>query len=163
MMYLWMKYLHVIGIFGFLLAHGASASVSFALRRKQNLERVRALLELSAHSYGLMYISLLILLISGIISAFMGSWWSSGWIWASLVLLIVIIGAMAGMGSRFYGGARKAAGLPYFERGKNQPPLETSDPVTMEALLEKANPVLLTLIGYGGFAIITWLMMFKPF
>ena len=83
--------------------------------------------------------------------------------WVSLVLLIVIIGAMSGMGSRYYGGARKAAGLPYFECGRNQPPLETIDPAAVEALLQKANPALLTLIGYGGFAIITWLMMFKPF
>ncbi len=31
-MYPWLVFLHLLGVFGFLLAHGASASASFALR-----------------------------------------------------------------------------------------------------------------------------------
>ena len=27
----------------------------------------------------------------------------------------------------------------------------------------KTNPILLTVIGYGGFAVIAWLMVAKPF
>jgi len=46
-MYPWFVYLHILGIFGFLLAHGASAAAAFALRRERNLERVRVLLDLS--------------------------------------------------------------------------------------------------------------------
>ena len=85
------------------------------------------------------------------------------WIWASVILLIVIMGAMAGLGSRTYGGARKAAGLPYFEAMKQQPAVEPAGAAEIDALLAKGNPALLTLIGYGGLAVIAWLMMFKPF
>lgn len=122
-MYPWLVYLHALGIFGFLLAHGASSSASFALRRERNLERVRTLLELSANSIGIMYGSLLVLLVSGIAAGVIGKWWGQAWIWTSLILLIVIIGAMGGLGSRVYGEARKAVGLPYFEGMKQHPPI----------------------------------------
>lgn len=60
-MYRWLVFLHVIGIFGFLVSHGASASVFFALRHERNLERVRLLLQLSVSSFRVMGISLLVL------------------------------------------------------------------------------------------------------
>jgi hypothetical protein len=162
-MYNWVVYLHLLGIFGFLLAHGGSASAAFALRRERNLDKVRALLELSASSIGVMYLSLLVLLAAGIVAAFMGQWWGRGWIWVSLGLLVVILAAMGAMGSRYYGEARKLAGLPYFAKGKAQPPLPPASPDEILAVLARANPMLLTIIGLGGFAIIAWLMRFKPF
>ena len=162
-MYNWVVYLHLLGIFGFLLAHGASASAAFALRRERNLDKVRALLELSSGSIGVMYISLLVLLASGIIAAFMGQFWDRGWIWVSLGLLIVIIGVMGAMGSRYYGEARKLAGLPYFAKNKVQPPLPPASPDELFAVLARANPMLLAVIGLGGFAVIAGLMHFKPF
>lgn len=162
-MYPWLVYLHVIATFGFLLSHGASASVAFALRRERNLERVQAMLTLSASSYKLMYLSLLILLVSGIVAGITAKLWGYGWIWISLVLLIAIVVAMGVLGSATYGGARKAAGLPYFDRGKEQPPVAPATPQELDEILSKGNPLLLTLIGYGGVAVIAWLMMFKPF
>jgi hypothetical protein len=162
-MYNWIVYLHLLGIFGFLLAHGASVSAAFALRRERNLDKVRALLELSGGSIGVMYLSLLVLLAAGIVAAFMGQWWGRGWIWVSLGLLVVIIIAMGAMGSRYYGEARKLAGLPYFAGRKVQPPLPPASPDELYAVLARANPMLLTVIGLGGFAIIGWLMRFKPF
>lgn len=162
-MYPWLVYLHLLGLFGFLLAHGASSSASFSLRHERNLERIRALLELSGSSFSVMYGSLLVLLVSGITAGVIGRWWGQAWIWVSLILLILIMGAMAGLGSRIYGGARKAAGLPYFEGTKQQPPIEPAGEAEIHALLARGSPVLLTVIGYGGLAVIAWLMMFKPF
>jgi len=162
-MYPWFVYLHILAIFGFLLSHGASVSAAFALQRERNLERVRTLLDLSVSTYGVMYGSLLVLLVAGIISGFIGRWWGQGWIWVSLVLLIAIVGAMNGMGTRIYSEARKAAGLPYIIRGKSFPAVEASSPEELDAILSRANPVLLTVIGYGGFAVAAWLMIFKPF
>ena len=163
MLYPILNFLHVLGVFSFLMAHGVSAGVAFALRRERNLERVRALLSLSGGSYGLMYLSLLVLLLTGIITGFLGKWWGQGWIWVALVLLIAIVVAMSVIGSRTYGAARKATGLPYFEGGKPHPPLETASQEQIDAILEKGQPHLLTAIGVGGIVIIAWLMMFKPF
>lgn len=162
-MYRWIVFLHIIGILGFLLAHGASVSVSFALRRERNLERVRTLLDLSSNSYGLMYISLLVLLVGGIVSGLMGHWWRMGWIWVSLVLLFAILVSMYVYGTRIYSGIRAAVEMPNHERGQEQLPAETASAEEIDTLLRRGNPVLLTVIGYGGFAVITWLMIFKPF
>ena len=101
--------------------------------------------------------------VSGIIATFVGGFWNRSWIWASLILLIVISGAMSQFGSRIYGEARKAAGLPYFENWKQNPPLEPASAEEIDTLLAKGKPVLLTIIGLGGLSVILWLMMFKPF
>lgn len=145
------------------MAHGASTSATFALRRELNLERIRGLLELSGNSFGVMYLSLLVLLLSGIAAGVIGQWWSQIWIWASLILLIVMVGAMAGLGSSIYGAARKAAGLQYFEGGNQHPPIEPAGEDEIRAILARGNPVLLTVIGYDGLAVIAWLMRFKSF
>jgi small-conductance mechanosensitive channel len=162
-MYRWIVFLHVIGILGFLLSHGASASVAFALRRERNPERVNTLLDLSSNSYGLMYISLIILLVCGIILGFMGRWWQMGWIWVSLLLLFAILVVMYAYGTKIYAGIREAVELTNHERGQDQSLAETASSEEIDKILKRGNPVLLTVIGYGGFAIITWLMIFKPF
>lgn len=162
-MYPWLVFIHVAATLGFMLTHGVSMTVSFALKRASSPERVRVLLEISAESYRAMYIALLVLLISGIVAGFGGDWWGEGWIWLSIVLLIAIIVAMALLGGKLYGEARQAAGLPYAVRGKPQPAEPALSQAEIEARLSKANPWLLTVIGYGGILIILWLMMFKPF
>ena len=162
-MYQLLALLHIVGVFGFLMAHGISAGVSFALRSERSLERVRALLMLSAASYPVMYGSLLLLLLVGVVLGFMGNWWGQAWIWLSLILLIAIVVLMSHFGSRIYGGARKLTGLPYMERGKIQPPVEPASAEEINALLDKGNPLLLTIIGFGGIVVIAWLMMAKPF
>ena len=162
-MYRWLVFVHVLGVFLFLMAHGISAGVAFGVHKERQLDRLRALLELSSASYGIMYGGLLLLLITGIINGFIGKWWGTGWIWTSLVLLIVISGAMNGIGSRYYARVRKAVGSPYLERNKVQPPLPPASSDEIDALLKAGKPVLLTMIGVVGIAVIAWLMMFKPF
>ena len=46
MMYRWLVLLHVLGVFGFLMAHGISVSVAFTLRRERKFENIQALLNL---------------------------------------------------------------------------------------------------------------------
>lgn len=160
-MYLWLVFLHVIGVFGFLMAHGVSAGVYFALRRERNVDRISVLLQMSSGTMRLMGGSLLLLLVTGIIAGFMGQWWSHGWIWLSLIMLIVIYVAMAALGSRRLNQVRQGIGLPSLY---GQAPL--AEPLSAEelnALLDHIQPTRLTLIGFGGLAIIAWLMMFKPF
>jgi MFS family permease len=162
-MYRWIVFLHIVGLVGFLLSHGASVSMAFALRRERKLERIHALLDLSGSSFGAMSGSLLLLLISGIIAGFMGNWWSYGWIWLSLGLLIALWLVMGIFGSRHYTEIRKATGFEYMEYGKRRPAGEPASPEEMEALLSRPRPVLLAVTGIGGVVVILWLMMFKPF
>ncbi|MCC7362122.1 MAG: hypothetical protein IT317_21740 [Anaerolineales bacterium] len=163
MLYQLVVFLHVVGVFGYLLAHGVSAAVAFALKRERDLARVRALLDLSAASYPAMFAMLYAFFLFGVIAGFQGAWWGSGWIWASIVLLVAIVVLMTVLGGGLYGQARKAAGLRYNLKGKWFPPEPAQSDAVVLAILGQTNPVLLTVIGYGGFALIAWLMVAKPF
>jgi hypothetical protein len=154
MLYRIIVFLHVISTFGFLLSHGASVGMVFALKRERDMGKIRAMLDLSSTSYPMMSLTLAASILFGMIAGFQGHWWKFGWIWASMALLVVIIAWMYFFGSKVYGAARKAAGLP------SEPPVMNEEVL---AILKKSNPVLLTIIGYGGYAIIAWLMMTKPF
>lgn len=154
MLYRIIVFLHVISTFGFLLSHGASVSVAFALKREGDMGKIRALLDLSSTSYPMMSLTLAASIVFGIIAGFQGHWWKFGWIWASMALLVVIIALMYFYGSKVYGAARRVVEFPSEPPGMNEGLL---------AILEKSNPILLTLIGYGGYAIIAWLMIAKPF
>ena len=154
-------FLHVIGLFGFLMAHGVSASVYFALQHERNIDHLRVLLQLSTSVARVMLLSLLVLLVTGVIAGFMGQWWSRGWIWLSVILLVVIYVAMAGLGSRVLNQFRQGIGLP---SSYGQPPqAEPLSATELNALLNRAQPARLALIGFGGLAVIAWLMLFKPF
>ncbi len=163
MLYKIIVFLHVIFVFGYLLAHGVSAAVAFALKKERDVQRIRTLLDLSAASYPVMFMTLYAFFIFGIIAGFMGSWWKLGWIWVSIVLLILIVFFMMAFGGGIYGEARKAVGARYNVKGKWFPPEPAKSDEEVFAILAKTNPTLLTVIGYGGFVIIAWLMLVKPF
>ena len=164
-MYQWLVFAHVLGVFGFLLAHGTAAAVAFALRRQREVERVRVLLDLSRGVTIVANVSLLVLLAAGITAGFMGYWWGHGWIWASLGLFILIGVTMTLLGSRPLNRIRQRvhAGNPSRSETISHSSLDTSAEMQLAVLLDATHPWLLTVIGGGGLVLILWLMMFKPF
>lgn len=164
MLYQLFVFLHVIAVLGYLLTHGVSMNVSFALKKERDLNRIRALLDLSAASYPVMLWMLLAVIVFGLAAAFLNmAWWRTGWLWASIPLFVVIIVLMAVFGAGIFGEARKAAGLPYKVKGKPFPAEPVKSAEEIYAALEKINPTLLLIVGFGGFAVIAWLMIAKPF
>ena len=164
-MYQWLVFAHILGVFGFLLAHGTAAAVTFALRRQREVERVRVLLDLSRGVTMVANVSLLVLLAAGITAGFMGNWWGQGWIWASLGLFILIGVTMTLLGSRPLNRIRQLvhAGNPSRSETISHSSLDTSAEKQLAVLLAATHAWLLTVIGGGGLALILWLMMFKPF
>lgn len=163
-MYQFWVFVHLVGVFGFLLAHGVSAAVALSLRRERDPQRVRALLELSSWTLGGFYVSFLVLLAGGIIAGFLGHWWGQGWIWAALGVLLVMMGAMYGLASTYYRRVREAVGLP--ASGRARRPIEAGSPtqtMELEPLLRSSRPMLIVVVGIGGLLLILWLMVFKPF
>ena len=133
----WLVFVHLIGVTGFLLAHGVAVGVVLQLRNQRSAERVRAMLELSRASNRLMYVSMVPLL--------------AGWIWTS-------IGVFAGI---------MAAALliirPYFRRPRaavGDPPVTDDEPIR---LLNSRQPLGLAAIAFTGLGVIVWLMVLKPF
>lgn len=160
-MYRWLVFLHVLSAFAFVMAHGVSVSVYFMLRSERNVERVKMLLSISRGSLNYAFISLIIILITGIIAGIVGQWWGQWWIRVAVLLIFIIWGAMAGIGTRILNELRMGLGM---QSSYNQPPrAEMLTAEQMEALLKQINPALLTLVGFGGIAIWVYLMYFKPF
>jgi MFS family permease len=164
-MYQWFVFAHILGVFGYLLAHGTAAAVAFALPRQREVERVRVLLDLSRGVAMVAGVSLLVLLAAGIAAGFMGNWWGQGWIWAALGLFILIGVAMTLLGSRPLNRIRQLvhASNPSSSETISLSPSDPSREKQLAVLLAATHPWLLTVIGGGGLALILWLMMFKPF
>ena len=162
----WLVLTHVLAVLAFVLLHGASASVAFRLRGERQPERVRALLELSNAYLNWMYGALVILLLSGIAAGIVGGWWTSGrlWLWASLGLLVAVFVGMYAVAAPYFEALRHAVGLATYQdiREQRDPP----PPVTageLATLLESRRPAVVAMIGLGGIALITGLMILKPF
>jgi hypothetical protein len=162
-MYRWLVYVHILAVFIFLLAHGGSTSVTLRLRRETDRSRIAALLDLSSASLGVMYLSLLVLLVAGIILGFMGKWWGLGWIWTSLALLVLTAVGMYMRSSIPFNRVRQAAGLPYFDGRRAQPAATPASDEVVRAAAAAIRPAELTAMGVVPIALILWLMMFKPF
>ena len=164
-MYQWLVFAHILGVFCFLLAHGTTAAVAFALRRQREVERVRVLLDLSRGVTIVADVFLLVLLAAGITAGFMGNWWHQGWIWASLGLFILIGVTMTPLGSRPLNRIRQLvhADNPSRSETISHSFLDAPAEKQLAVLLAATHPWLLTVIGGGGFVLILWLMLFKPF
>jgi fatty acid desaturase len=57
--------------------------------------------------------SIFVLLVAGVIAAFIAGLWGCGWIWAALVLLVLMFAAMYARASSWFRDLRRAAGQPY--------------------------------------------------
>lgn len=160
-MYRWIVFLHVVGVFTFLISHGVSVGVLFTLRRERNVDRIRLLLQQSQKAGQIMAGALLFILITGVTSTFIAGLWNKVWIWLSLALLIGLWGVMAVLGTRVFNQVRVGVGLP---PTYGQPPdPRLLNPAELDALLNQTHPTRLTIIGSVGLALIAALMVFKPF
>jgi hypothetical protein len=163
MLYRWLVFSHILGAFGFLLAHGGSASAAFRVRREQTLDGLRAVLQLSNASFNVMYGSLLLMLLAGIASGFLGHWWGRGWIWVSLAVLLATAVGMFFLATGFFNRLRRAAGLSSFDGRRERPAELPAPPEELARLQASGRPMLTAVLGLLPIAVILWLMIFKPF
>jgi NADH:ubiquinone oxidoreductase subunit 2 (subunit N) len=151
-MYTWWRFVHVVGAFGFLAAHGATAAVAMRLRKERDPAKIRALLGLSRSTRPWMYVSLLLLIAAGVIAGFQGHWWDQGWIWTALILLIVLLVVAFPLAVPYYVRVRRAVA-------------EGSDtrPEELASLLLSPRPIVIAAVETAGLVVIVWLMVLKPF
>lgn len=161
-----LKLVHVLGVLGFVLVHGASALVAMRVRSERERGRIAALLELSSAYQGWGWIALLVVLVSGILGGIAGGWWTSGqlWLWASVGVFIGVTALMTPIPTAYLNDVRHAVGMPTYNDTRKR--LEPPPPVSAEELariLASNRPIVGAAIGLAGLAILVWLMMFKPF
>lgn len=140
-----------------------SAGVALKLRGEREIPRVQALLDLSQIATGGMYGSIVVLLIAGVAAALIAGLWGKGWIWAAIVILVLMFAAMYARASTWFGDVRRAAGQPYYLMGKGAQAAERPDGAKLATLTASSRPMEITAIGYGGLVLILWLMVMKPF
>lgn len=158
----WLIFLHVLSAFTFFLAHGASVAMAFKIRSETNFERIKALLDLSGSTIGAMFMSFLVMGVTGLILPFMLKLWGKGWIWASIVLIVIVMVQMGVISERRYKPLRRLVGLPYMKGNKQFPAEEPASQEEVEEHLKKLKIGELVGVGYVIPMIVLWLMMFKP-
>jgi len=149
---LW-KLLHIVGVLGFLASHGASAAVALRLRKEQEAGRVRALLDLSASTRTWGHAALLLLIVAGVANGFVLHAWDEGWIWAAIVLLVVLLVLAFPLAVPYYKRVRAAVSLD----GPGMPQDE------LVVLLRSRRPIVIAVVESFGILLIAWLMIWKPF
>jgi hypothetical protein len=156
-----MVFLHILGVVVFALGHGTSIAVAFRLRKERDHPRIAAMLDVSAWSAGLMYIGLLLIIISGIVLGFLGGYWGTWWLWVSIVLLVLVMGAMYGIAAPYYRGLRAATGATMTEAVRRKAATRDTSGV-VATLTTSARPMALALVGGVGLVVILWLMIAQP-
>jgi hypothetical protein len=153
---------HVLFAFLYFLSHGASVAVAYRVRRETSAERVRALLDLSWSTVAVGNYMFLATILCGVVLGFLGHWWSAGWIWLAIGTLLLILVMMKRMVVPGIRRLREAAGLALVGGTWQQSGHEAS-PDDLTRVLRAGKPGAITAVAVGGWAVILWLMMFKPF
>ena len=156
-MYNWWVFIHIVGVVGFVLAHGTSTGMALQIRRERSPERLRALLELSGSAALAFYVSTFLLLLGGVGAGFDGHWWTQQ-AWIS-VALGVFFGEMVFM---------RAVSTPYYRRLRRVMAIEQGGgtavgPAEIEALVASIRPMLTLWVGSIGLLFIVYLMIIQPF
>jgi MFS family permease len=118
---------------------------------------------MSSRSLSMVYASLVTLLVAGIVAGIMGGHFSRGWIWAAIVVLVLIIVLMYGLATPYYTRVRAAVGLRPRGYPNDAPDPMPLPPDELAALVNTRRADYIGLVGVIGLLILIWLMMFKPF
>ena len=153
---LW-PFVHLVGVTGFLLSHGVQVWALLSLAPAfPDRERIFDRAEQSRMATMPSYVSLAVLVVGGVAAGIQESWFSRGWwLWTSIVVLLVTIGAMAGMATPFMRKVREATtrwadgSYPMTDAG-------------LEALLRGPMTRVIAGTGATGLLLILWLMVAKP-
>ena len=155
-------FVHVVFAFLYMLSHGTSVAVSLRLRKETSVDRIRALLDVSWSTIGVGYQLLLVSLLAGIALGFMGHWWRSRWIWASIGILVVLVAFMVRVAARHFHAVRQAVGLPRIGERSDRPAAAPAPPDEVARVIAAGRPGLIILLGIVGLSAIVWMMLFKP-
>jgi hypothetical protein len=155
-MYDWLVLLHILGVLGFMFSHGISAAMALRLRHERNADRIRVILQVSGSATGLLYVSILVLLIGGVWAGFSGGWWGQGWIWLALGIFVANLVLMWAYAAPYYKKVREVMTIE--ESGGSA--VGADD---LEALLRTNRAIVLSWVGLVSIASIAYLMVLKPF
>lgn len=159
-LYPWLVVVHILAAFVFVMAHGVSVYAIYRVRKEPDRARLRVLVDLSGSTLGLAGIALLVILVAGIAAGISQGFFSKAWIWLSIVLLVVVGGAMTPLAGIPMNKIRLALGIPI--RGVKEAPPPAGDD-ELAVLRASLRPQLVASIGGVGLVLLVVLMSVKPF
>src|SRR5207249_6539210 len=98
LMYRWIVFIHIASVLGLLLVH--PVTIAFHLKQERDRVRIRELLEVSEAASALRWLFFGLVIVSGVVLGIAGSFWSSAWFWAALVIFVLIGVVMNQYGGR---------------------------------------------------------------
>jgi uncharacterized membrane protein len=155
MSYGWWKFIHLVGVVGFVASHGTAMAATLLMRRIREPQQVSGILQLSAATVSAFYLSTLVLLVGGIGAGVQGQWFDQAWIWVSIGLLLGVGILMFPMARGHFRRVRMVLEL-----------MDTGTTVSQDdfaRVLNSGNPVLTAGSGAVALLLIVYLMVLKPF
>jgi Predicted integral membrane protein (DUF2269) len=155
--YDWWVFIHIVGVVGFVLAHGVSTWMALQVRRERSPERLRALLVLSASSTATFYAATFLLLLGGIAAGVDGRWFDQqAWISVALGVFAAEMVFMWTVPRPYYRRLRRVLAI-------EQAGGKAVGPAEIEQLVVSSLPILTFWVGLVGLLFIVYLMAIKPF
>ncbi|HEV8053531.1 MAG TPA: hypothetical protein VGP30_01745 [Candidatus Limnocylindrales bacterium] len=146
-LYPWMVFLHVAFVLMFVLGHGVSAAVGLRVRAEREPARIAALVDLSRWSINFAGIGLLGVLITGVVLVIKADWFRIAWPWVSIVLIVVIGGAMTPLARSYLDDVRLAVGALTGNKKKDALGRPLLPPDELALLLDSRKPLAAAAIG----------------
>ena len=154
-MYRWWVFVHVLGVAAFLVTHGVSMYVTLRLPRERDPRKVADLIELSSSTVPSMWGSVGLLLLGGIVAAFLGDWWGHAWIWLSIAILVATTIGMYALASSWF----QRVGLVARAMAEGSQAVSEEE---FTGMLRTRRPAAIAIVGLGGLVAILFLMLFQP-
>lgn len=162
-LYPWVVLAHVVLVILSFGAHGVSAFAMFRVKSETDRTRIAALLDLSNASLLSAGIGILLAVLTGIIASIMGDHFSRFWPWASIIVVVVIIGLMTPLAGTPMTEVRRALGQSVRGDKKDAPSREPASAADLAAARARLQPELIAGLGIAAIVILVWLMEMKPF
>lgn len=159
-MYNWLVFLDVFFALSLMLAHGVHAAAMLAFRKEKDPERSLTFFNVIPQLTLVRYLTV-IMGVPGLIAAFITPWWRQGWVWASVVVFLIVSFVMYQYGTGYFNMILNAANQ-VVEAKINNRGVESAYK-NFEDVRNGPHPIIVSAVGMVGLAIILWLMRFKPF
>jgi hypothetical protein len=157
--YEWLLFMHVALVLAFMLLHGVQVTVTWIKRFEADPEQNLGLFA-ALPSVLPLRITMVTLIVSGFLLVAWLNIWTKGWIWLSLLLLVLLWLSMWRWGGGYYGALSLTADAAISARGTSD---EAAARAAFNAVRLSWHAPGLTVIGVVGTLVILWLMVFRPF
>jgi hypothetical protein len=159
---------HVIAVVVFLAGHAVSMYAAFRFKSVSTVEQAKGVLELSRKGLLVAYVGLLVTIVAGILAGIAGQWFTSGrwWIWAAIVVLVIVTIVMTNMAAEPMAGIRWQLGATPTRNPKQLEKKLGPAGQGTERLAELQSgwkPIPIAIVGLVGLAFLLWLLSAKPF